>query len=76
MSEIQIGMDVSTQQIVTLPQEERNRGLYIIGKTGTGKTTLIENLIVQDMQAGYGLCLLDPHGDLTERLLTQVVLAT
>ena len=37
---------------------------YIIGQTGTGKTTLLENMIRQDMAAGQGLCLIDAHGDL------------
>jgi hypothetical protein len=42
--------------------------LYIIGKTGTGKSTLIESLARQDIVSGRGLALLDPHGDLVERL--------
>src|SRR5256712_1597958 len=41
---------------------------YIIGKTGTGKSTLLENLARQDIRAGHGLTLLDPHGDLVERI--------
>ena len=43
--------------------------MYIIGKTGTGKTTLIENMIISDIKAGNGLALIDPHGDLAEHLL-------
>ncbi len=43
--------------------------LYIIGKTGTGKTTLLRNLIVQHLAAGHGIGLIDPHGDLAEELL-------
>lgn len=46
--------------------------MYIIGKTGTGKSTLLETLIRQDIQAGRGLALLDPHGDLVERVLARV----
>src|SRR2546428_4268330 len=45
---------------------------YIIGKTGTGKSTLLENLARQDIRAGHGLTLLDPHGDLVERLVEDV----
>ena len=42
--------------------------LYVIGKTGVGKTTLLENMIVQDIAAGRGCALIDPHGDLVERV--------
>src|SRR5712671_5336467 len=49
--------------------EDRRRHLYVIGKTGTGKSTLLRNLIAQDIAAGRGLMLLDPHGDLAEELL-------
>lgn len=42
--------------------------LYIIGQTGTGKSTLIENIVQQDCRAGIGCCLIDPHGDLGEAL--------
>ena len=38
--------------------------MYIIGKTGTGKTTRIENMIISDIKAGNGLAIIDPHGDL------------
>lgn len=43
--------------------------MYIIGKTGTGKTTLLQNMIVSDIKDGNGLALVDPHGDLAEDLL-------
>lgn len=49
--------------------EDRRRHLYVIGKTGTGKSTLLRNLIVQDIAARRGLILLDPHGDLADELL-------
>src|SRR5262245_53949521 len=49
--------------------EDRSRHLYVIGKTGTGKTTLLKNLIVQDIAAGHGVGVIDPHGDLAESLL-------
>jgi hypothetical protein len=57
---------------VDLSIEERRLHLYIAGKTGTGKTTLMANLAVQDLQAGRGFALLDPHGDMAERLLHYV----
>src|SRR4051794_24519225 len=48
---------------------DRRSHLYAVGKTGTGKTTLLESLIRQDIEHGEGVALLDPHGDLSERLL-------
>ncbi|MCB2052417.1 MAG: type IV secretion system DNA-binding domain-containing protein [Novosphingobium sp.] len=47
---------------------DRMLHLYIIGQTGTGKSTLIANMVQQDIAAGNGLCLIDPHGDLAESL--------
>ena len=55
-----------------LDPEERRRHLYIVGQTGTGKSTLLLNLIAQDLAAGAGLALLDPHGDLAEAVLLHV----
>ena len=43
---------------------DRRAHMYVIGKTGTGKSTLLETLIRQDLENGEGLALLDPHGDL------------
>jgi ABC-type lipoprotein export system ATPase subunit len=44
--------------------------MYIIGKTGTGKSTLLENLVIQDIQNGEGVCVIDPHGSLAEKHLS------
>jgi hypothetical protein len=52
--------------------EDRRLHTYIIGKTGTGKSTLIQNMVLQDIQHGHGLVLMDPHGDLVERVLERV----
>lgn len=46
--------------------------MYLIGKTGTGKSTLLETMICQDIEAGRGVALLDPHGDLVERVLARI----
>ena len=43
--------------------------MHVIGKTGTGKTTLLETLVRQDIDAGRGVTLIDPHGDLAQRVL-------
>jgi len=51
-------------------KEKNRRGhIYLIGKTGTGKSTLMENMIVSDIRAGNGLAVIDPHGDLAEEVL-------
>lgn len=50
-------------------QADRRAHMYVIGKTGTGKSTLLETMIRQDIEAGRGLALFDPHGDIVERVL-------
>jgi len=51
---------------------DRRQHVYIIGKSGTGKSTLIKNLIIQDIRSGRGVGLLDPHGDLVEDILNYI----
>ena len=51
---------------------DRQRHMYIIGKTGTGKSKFLQSLILQDIEAGKGLCFMDPHGDAVEELLGMV----
>lgn len=51
---------------------DRTRHTYIIGKTGMGKSTLLENLAIQDIQNGEGLCVIDPHGSMAEKLLDYI----
>ncbi|OGE95160.1 MAG: hypothetical protein A3H72_00175 [Candidatus Doudnabacteria bacterium RIFCSPLOWO2_02_FULL_48_8] len=53
-------------------QDDRRRHMYIIGKTGMGKTTLIENMVVQDIQNGHGVTFVDPHGDSVEKVLEYI----
>lgn len=67
-----LGTDVQSGLAVGLGLRERQQGTYIIGRPGTGKTTLIEHMVVQDMEAGLGLCVLDPHGDLVDAILARV----
>src|SRR5437879_1634786 len=55
-----------------IKRADRRAHMYIIGKTGTGKSTLLETLIRQDIENGEGLALLDPHGDLVEKVLRAV----
>jgi Type IV secretion-system coupling protein DNA-binding domain len=63
---------VGQKRAVYLTPEQRVRHLHVIGGTGTGKTTFLTNLLRQDMDTGEGFALLDPHGDLIERLLAMV----
>ena len=55
-----------------IKQADRLMHTYIIGKTGTGKSTLIETMITLDILAGRGCCLLDPHGDLVEKVVKSI----
>jgi hypothetical protein len=55
-----------------IKRKDRRAHTYILGKTGTGKSTLLETLIKQDLLNGHGLALLDPHGDLVEKVLSEV----
>lgn len=59
-------------QPVYLSRDDRRRHVYAVGQTGTGKTTMFESMIVADMHAGEGVCVIDPHGDLIEKLLTKI----
>src|SRR4030042_7495 len=49
--------------------DDRRRHVYVVGKTGMGKTEMILNMVIQDIQAGKGLGFVDPHGEAAERLL-------
>ncbi len=48
---------------------DRRRHMYIIGKTGTGKSEFLKEMILQDIEAGYGVCAIDPHGEFVEDIL-------
>jgi hypothetical protein len=53
-------------------QEDRLMHTYIIGKTGTGKSTMLKTMLLQDIAAGRGVCLLDPHGDLVQSIMDAI----
>jgi hypothetical protein len=57
---------------VRIKPSDRMRHFYLIGKSGTGKSTILEQMIRQDLANGDGLCLVDPHGDLVEAVLPYV----
>ncbi|MBU0546075.1 type IV secretion system DNA-binding domain-containing protein [Patescibacteria group bacterium] len=60
------------ETIVRMKRDDRRRHLYIIGKSGGGKSVFAENLAVQDIQNGEGVCVIDPHGDFAEYVLQHV----
>ncbi len=60
------------QHAFGIRREDRFSHLYIIGKTGTGKSTLMERMALQDLKRGNGFALIDPHGDLVERIADRV----
>jgi len=57
------------RRVFGIRPKDRRHHIYIVGKTGTGKSTLIKNMIIQDLRANHGVALVDPHGDLVEDLL-------
>jgi len=59
----------NTTSIFGIRKEDRRKHLYIVGKTGTGKSTMIANMAINDMRNGEGVAVIDPHGDLTNVLL-------
>lgn len=54
-----------------IKQADRFFHMHLIGQTGTGKTTMLETMIRQDIARGFGCCLIDPHGDLVEKLVAE-----
>ena len=52
--------------------DDRRRHMYLIGKTGMGKSTILENMIVGDIRAGFGVAVVDPHGDLAEKIMEYI----
>jgi energy-coupling factor transporter ATP-binding protein EcfA2 len=57
------------KKIFGIKRIDRRRHLYVVGKTGSGKSRLLEMLLISDIQSGQGCCLIDPHGDLADELL-------
>ncbi len=52
--------------------DDRRRHMYLVGKTGMGKTSLMENMVIQDIRNGHGVAFLDPHGDSVQKILNCV----
>ena len=60
------------ERVFGIKQDDRRRHMYVIGKTGMGKTNLLENLAIQDIQKGHGIAFIDPHGDTAEKLIKAI----
>lgn len=57
---------------IYLAAEDRLRHVYVIGQTGTGKTSMLKNMIIQDIQNGEGVCFVDPHGSDIEDIMANI----
>ncbi len=60
------------ETVIKIAREDRRRHIYTIGQTGTGKSTFIGEMIKRDIADGKGVCVIDPHGDLVEDVLTSI----
>ena len=59
-------------RIFGIKRKDRRQHMYVIGKTGVGKTALVKNLALQDIRAGQGVAIIDPHGEFVEEVLAQI----
>ncbi|OHA79337.1 MAG: hypothetical protein A2747_02760 [Candidatus Yonathbacteria bacterium RIFCSPHIGHO2_01_FULL_44_41] len=60
------------ETIVRMGREDRVRHMYVIGQTGTGKTSILKNMIIQDIRNGDGVCFIDPHGNDVQDILALI----
>ncbi len=60
------------ETVIRIAKEDRRRHIYTIGQTGTGKSTFIGEMIKRDISEGKGVCVIDPHGDLADDILTSI----
>ena len=60
------------ERVFGIKTKDRRQHTYVIGKTGTGKTVLLKNMAVQDIRAGRGVGIIDPHGEFVEEVLSQI----
>ncbi len=61
-----------SEALVKMKIKDRRLHTYVIGQTGTGKTTFMKNMIIQDIKDGKGVCFIDPHGDLANEILEMI----
>jgi DNA helicase HerA-like ATPase len=67
-----LGTDITSHDTVRLSIDALRRHLYIVGKSGTGKSVLLDNLITDLIDNNSGCCVIDPHGDLAETVVSRV----
>lgn len=60
------------EKVFGIKTNDRRQHMYVIGKTGVGKTALLKNLALQDIRAGRGIAIIDPHGEFVEEVLSQI----
>ena len=67
-----LGTDIHTGEVAKISLEDQRLGQYVIGSNGTGKTTLLCNMILRAIAKGFGLCLLEPHSDLVRAVISGI----
>src|SRR5437660_961448 len=67
-----LGYHPETQDYFLIPDTDRYAGMYVLGVQGVGKSSLLENLIDQDISRGNAAIVIDPHGDLVDHVIAQV----
>ncbi len=74
MSHVIIGHNIYRGKTTPIPfrEPDRLRHMYMIGKTGVGKSTVFENMVLQDIRNHHGACFIDPHGESIERIISQI----
>jgi len=60
------------ERVFGVKREDRTRHMYVIGKTGMGKSNLLENMAIQDIRNGEGVCVVDPHGEFAEKMIRAI----
>jgi hypothetical protein len=66
------GYHRGVKRAVRVGFDDRRRHIYIIGKTGVGKSVLLQDMALQDIKAGHGVCVIDPHGDLIDDIIKYI----
>jgi len=62
----------NTDRLFGVKRKDRRQHMYVLGKSGTGKSVLLSNMIIQNIQNGEGVCVIDPHGELVEGILESI----
>ncbi|MDD3487544.1 MAG: type IV secretion system DNA-binding domain-containing protein [Candidatus Moranbacteria bacterium] len=60
------------ETVIRHSDDDRRRHFYVVGQTGTGKSTMMEEMVKQDIKAGKGVCVVDPHGDLVDHIIESI----